>query len=186
MPNELVIYRRERSGIWQCRYKVADVWQRASTKQRDVKLAKQAARELMIEAEIRKRSNLPVVTRRFRDVAKLAIQRMENDTANKQGKVSYADYKRVLEDYLIPVLGSRNITNIDAAALDELDAKRIELLEKVPSHSTILKHNAALNRVFDEAVIRGFLTDANRPKLDAKGKIGDRRPAFDLDELRAV
>jgi len=27
MPNELVIYRRERSGIWQCRYKVADVWQ---------------------------------------------------------------------------------------------------------------------------------------------------------------
>jgi glycosyltransferase involved in cell wall biosynthesis len=64
LPNQLVIYRRERSGIWQCRYKVADVWQRASTKQRDQKLAKQAARELMIEAEISKRANLPVVTSR--------------------------------------------------------------------------------------------------------------------------
>ena len=186
MPNELVIYRRERSGIWQCRYKVAGIWQRASTKQRNLKLAKQAARELMIVAELRNRSNLPVVTRRFRDVAKLAIQRMDAETANKQGKVSYTDYKRVIEDYLIPILGNRSITNIDSSALDELDAKRIELMKKVPSQSTMLTHNTALNRVFDEAVIRGFLTEANRPKLDAKGKQSDRRPAFDLEELRAL
>jgi integrase len=186
MPNELVIYRRERSGVWQCRYKVAGIWQRASTKQRNLKLAKQAARELMIEAEIRHRSNLPVVTRRFRDVAKLAIQRMDAETANKQGKISYTDYKRVIEDYLIPILGNRSITNISSSALDELDAKRIELMKKVPSQSTMLTHNTALNRVFDEAVIRGFLTDANRPKLDAKGKQSDRRPAFDLEELRAL
>ena len=158
MPNELVLYSRERSGIWQCRYKVAGIWQRATTKQRDLTLAKQAARELMIEAEIRRRSNLPVVTRRFRDVAKLAVQRMNDEIANKQGKVSYVEYKRVINDYLIPVLGNRNITNIDAAALDELAVKRIELLEKVPSQSIILKHNAALNRVFDEAVMRGLLT----------------------------
>lgn len=186
MPNELVVYRRERSGIWQCRYKVAGVWQRASTKQRDLKLAKQAASELKIEAEIRLRSNLPVVTRRFRSVAQLAVQRMDAETANKQGKVSYKDYKRVIEDYLIPILGNRNITNIDGSALDEFEARRIELMEKVPSKSTILTHNAALNRVFDEAVIRGFLTEANRPKLDAKGKTSDRRPEFDLEELRAV
>jgi hypothetical protein len=31
--NELVVYRRERSSIWQCRYKVDGVWQRASTKE---------------------------------------------------------------------------------------------------------------------------------------------------------
>ncbi len=51
MQNELVIYRGERSGIWQCRYKVAGVWQRASAKQRDLKLATKAARERMIEVE---------------------------------------------------------------------------------------------------------------------------------------
>jgi integrase len=186
MNNELVLYRRERSAIWQCRLKVADIWQRASTKQRDLKLAKKAARELMIEAEIRKRSNLPVVTRRFRSVAQLAIQRMDTETANKQGKVSYNDYKRLIEDYLIPILGNRNITNIDSSALDDYEARRIQLMEKTPSKSTILKHNAALNRVFDEAVIRGFLTEANRPKLVAKGKQSDRRPAFELEELRAV
>jgi integrase len=92
----------------------------------------------------------------------------------------------LIEDYLIPILGNRNITNIDSSALDDYEARRIQLMEKTPSKSTILKHNAALNRVFDEAVIRGFLTEANRPKLVAKGKQSDRRPAFELEELRAV
>ena len=50
----------------------------------------------------------------------------------------------------------------------------------------MLTHNAALNRVFDEAVIRNFLTEANRPKLEAKGKASDRRPAFDMAEIRAL
>lgn len=186
MANELVVYRRERSSIWQCRFKVDGIWQRATTKERDLKKAKQIARELMIEAEIRKRSNLPVVTRRFRDVAKLAVQRMDDKLKNKEGKVSYKDYKRVIEDYLIPILGNRLITNIDSAALDHLDAERIKIMKKAPSNSTLLTHNAALNLVFDEAVIRNFLTEANRPKLEAKGRKSDRRPAFDLNEIRAV
>jgi integrase len=186
MPNELVVYRRERSSIWQCRFKVDGVWQRASTKERDLKLAKKKARELMIEAEIRKRSNIPVVTRRFRDVAKLTIKRLEDKIASNQSKVSYSDYKRIIEDYLIPALGRRLITSIDAAAIDHLDADRIVRMGREPSNSTLLSHNAALNLVFDEAVIRNFLTEANRPRLEAKGRKSDRRPAFDLNEIRAV
>jgi integrase len=186
LDRELIVYRRERSNIWQCRFKVDGIWQRASTKERDIKKAKSKANELRIEAEIRKRSNLPVITRKFRDVAKLAVERMEHEARGGMGKVSYADYIRVIEEYLIPALGKRSITNIDYTALDELDAKRIEQMGKAPSQSTMLTHNAALNRVFDEAVIRNFLADANRPKLEAKGKASDRRPAFDMAEIRAL
>ena len=186
LDRELIVYRRERSNIWQCRFKVDGIWQRASTKERDLKKAKTKANELRIEAEIRKRSNLPVITRKFRDVAKLAVERMEHEIRSGNGKVSYADYIRVIEEYLIPALGKRSITNIDYTALDELDAKRIEQMGKAPSQSTMLTHNAALNRVFDEAVIRNFLTEANRPKLEAKGKASDRRPAFDMTEIRAL
>lgn len=186
LDRELIVYRRERSNIWQCRFKVDGIWQRASTKERDLKKAKTKANELRIEAEIRKRSNLPVITRKFRDVAKLAVERMEHEIRSGNGKVSYADYIRVIEEYLIPALGKRSITNIDYTALDELDAKRIEQMGKAPSQSTMLTHNAALNRVFDEAVIRNFLTEANRPKLEAKGKVSDRRPAFDMAEIRAL
>lgn len=186
MHRELVVYRRARSSIWQCRFKVGSVWQKASTKERNLTKAKKAAKDLMVEAEIRLRSNLPVVTRRFRDIAKLAIKRMEDELANGSGKVIYNDYIRATNQYLIPALGKRSITNIDATALDELDTKRIEKLGKEPSKSTLLTHNAALNRVFDEAVIRGFLTEANRPKLDSKARTGDRRPAFSLKEVQAL
>lgn len=187
IPNALAVYQRERSGVWQCRYKVAGVWQRASTKEYNLKKAKERAKEILIEAEIRERSNLPVVTRRFRDVAKLAIERMEDETTAGHGKSIYKDYIGVINNYLIPALGKRVITNVDYSALDELDAYRIEKMGKAPSQSTLLTHNAALNRVFDEAVIRGLLTDANRPKLETKAGGGcDRRPAFELKELQAV
>jgi hypothetical protein len=115
LENELVVYRRERSSIWQCRFKVDGVWQRASTKERDLKKAHTAAKKLMITAEIRLHENLPVVTRRFRDIAKLAVQRMKVKLANKDGKVSYNDYIKVIEEFLIPILGSRLITNIGKA-----------------------------------------------------------------------
>jgi integrase len=186
IERELIVYRRERSGIWQCRFKVDDVWQRASTKQRDLKKAKSRAHEIRMEAEIRKRSNLPVITRNFRHVAKLAVERLEHEIAIGKGKRSYTDYIRVIGDYLIPILGKRSITSIDYQALEELNNKRVELMDKAPAHSTMLTHNAALNRIFDEAVIRGFLSEANRPKLEATGKKSERRAAFDLSELRAL
>lgn len=183
---ELVLYRRERSSVWQCRYKVDGVWQRATTKQRDLDKAKQRAFELKVEAEIRKRSNLPVVTRKFRDVARLAVQRLESDIAVGKGKRIYQDYIRVIDDYLIPILGRRNIDNIDLQALDDLNTQRAELMEKVPTQSTMLTHNAALNRVFDEAVIRGFLMEANRPKLESTGKKSERRASFSVLEIKAL
>jgi integrase len=183
---ELVLYKRERSSIWQCRYKVGGVWQRASTKERKLKDAKEIAKELRLTAEIRKRDNLPVITRKFRDVAKLAVQRMEQKLANGDGKVSFKDYIRIITDYLIPILGNRLITNIDQTALDHLEAERILMMGKPPSKSTLLSHNAALNIVFDEAVLRNFLTDLNRPKLEAKGKKSVRHPAFELKEVQAV
>jgi integrase len=186
MSNELVLYQREHSSIWQCRYKVEGVWQRATTKLRDLGKAKLKAKDLMMEAEIRRRSNLPFITRKFRHVAKLAIERMTTETAAGRGKVSFVDYERVINDYLIPYFGNHSITNVDYAALDEFGRWREEKMGKAPTQSTLMTQNAALNRVFDEGVARGFLTDANRPKLEAKGKASDRRPAFDLNEVHAM
>lgn len=170
LPRKLIVYRRSRSGSWQCRFKVDGIWQRASTKEGDLAKAKDAAHRLLIAAEVRKEQNLPVVTRRFRDVANLAIERMEHELKSGQGKVSFNDYIRVIREYLIPILGKRNITSIDVSVLDELDAQRIVMMGKEPTKSTVLTHNSALNRVFDEAQMRGFLTEANRPKLESKGK----------------
>lgn len=186
LDRKLVLYRRENSGSWQCRYKVDGKWQRTTTKETEIKKAGAVAQELLIAAEIRKRDNLPVITRRFKDIAKLAIKRMEDELAAHNGKAIYSDYIAAITNYFIPILGKRLITNIDHAALEEVDAERAELMGKAPAQSTLLNHNAALNRVFEEAVIRGFLTDTNRIKLTAKGKTSNRRAAFTLKETKAL
>lgn len=186
LERELIIYQRERSGVWQCRYKVDNKWLRATTKERDLAKAKVKAKDLMIRGEIRRQENLPVVTRKFRDIGKLAVARMEQEIKGGSGKASYKDYTQVINDYLIPCLSNYSITNIDYAALNRLDAWRIEKMGKMPTQSTMMTHNAALNRVFDEAVLRGFLTDVNRPKLESKGRKSTRRAAFDMEEVRAM
>jgi hypothetical protein len=88
MANELVLYQREHSNVWQCRYKVDGIWQRTTTKLRDLGKARAKAKDLMMEAEIRRRSNLPFITRKFRHVAKLAIDRMGLPAFAKLGSCS--------------------------------------------------------------------------------------------------
>ena len=62
IERELILYRRERSAIWQCRYKIDGQWLRETTKERDLAKAKKKAHEIRMKAEIRKSENLPVVT----------------------------------------------------------------------------------------------------------------------------
>ena len=65
LERQLIIYRRSHSGAWQCRYKCDGKWQRGTTKETDLKKAIDRAKRLLIEAEIRKEKNLPVITRRL-------------------------------------------------------------------------------------------------------------------------
>ena len=182
----LTLYQREHSQVWQCRYKVANKWLRATTKETKFDLAVNKAKELLIEAEIRHRSGIPVVTKRFKDIAELAIDRMERDLKAGMGKVIYKDYIRIIREHFIPSLGQRLITNIDYDALEQYYRDREERYGVAISNTHRKTQNAAFNRVFDEAIVRGYLTESNRPKLDGKTKVGERRPAFELHELKAL
>jgi len=186
LDRQLIIYKRERSNVWQCRFQVDGKWQRTSTDQTDKDKAVAAAHEILIKANVRKEMNVSPITRTFRDIAKLAVKRMDDELEAGQGKVSYKDYKLAIDNYLIPALGKYYIDNIDIKALDKLDDYRIKSMGKTPKRSTIVTHNAALNRIFDEAIIRGFMVESNRPKLEAKGKKGERRVEFSLKEIAAL
>lgn len=193
LARELILYRRERSDVWQCRYKVDGKWQRITTNERNEAKARVKAKDLMVEAEIRRRANIPAITRYFRDMARFAIERMNTTLANDKasgsvtrGSATYKDYIDVINNYLVPCLGKLIIANIDVAALTKLETFRNTKMGKIPTRSTLLTHNAALNRVFDEAEDRGFLTKATRPKLEVKGAKSERRPAFTLEEIHAL
>jgi integrase len=56
---ELVVYRRERSRVWQCKFKLyTNAWYRVSTFKTDLEYAKQRAGELYDEARYREKLGL--------------------------------------------------------------------------------------------------------------------------------
>ncbi len=189
LERELIVYRRERSDIWQCRYKVDGRWIRRTTKEYELEKAKLKADRLRIEDEIRAEKKLPLITRRFKDVALITLDEIEKelkqlglDTTSRK----YKDYYTVITNYLNPILGKRYINKIDYDALDELRMKREELMGKAPTHSTLLTHNAVLNRVFKQASIMGYITAESIPQLDLKGKKTVRRPSFSYKEVQTL
>ncbi len=89
LPRKLIVYQRAQSAAWQCRYKIGNRWYAVSTKESDLNAAKERAQKLLIEAEIRSAADIPVVTKRFRDVAKLTLQTM--DVEESRGKVPVSE-----------------------------------------------------------------------------------------------
>ena len=77
LERELIVYLRERSDVWQCRYKVDGRWIRRTTNEHDLDKAKLKADRLRIEDEIRAEKKLPFITRRLKDVALITLGEIE-------------------------------------------------------------------------------------------------------------
>ena len=95
-----------------------------STKTLDLETAREAALRLYYETDARIQNKLPATTRKFADVAKHAINRMETEIREGIGKQSYKDYTQALNKWLIPYFGKTDIAKIDLAAVTRFDAWR--------------------------------------------------------------
>ena len=62
----VVLYKRERSSVWQMRFKLYDQrWHRATTRHRDLGYARRAAGEIYDRARFKEELGIPQTTRRF-------------------------------------------------------------------------------------------------------------------------
>jgi len=186
IDRKLIVYQRERSAIWQCRFNVDGRWQRTTTGTSNLTEAKAKAHDILVEANTLKKLNVAPITRRFKDIANAVIKKLKEEMASGNGKAIYKDYISAIDKYLIPTLGKYTVNNIDYKALELLDKARIKKMGKQPTRSTLLTHNAAMKLVFDEAIYKGYMVELNRPKLVAKGKTSERRAAFSSTETRAL
>ena len=157
-----------------------------TTKTDDLEAAKEAALRLYYEVDARIQNKLPATTRKFKDVARHAIHRMEAELEQGAGKQAYKDYIQVLNKWLIPYFGGTDIAKLDLAAITAFDAWRTEQNGKVPAQSTINNHNAALNRVLDEAELNGWIVKSLRPTLLNKGVKTESRGSFTVEEYRTI
>lgn len=99
-PNKLTLYKRPRSPLWQCRYKLHNgEWYRQSTGTDDQAEAEDTTFKLYYGAGEREKSNLPKNTRKFGNLARYAVTCMTEEIGSGGGKVVYKDYIRVINNY---------------------------------------------------------------------------------------
>lgn len=110
----VVLYKRERSDVWQVRFKLFDQkWHRATTKHRDLQFAKRVAGDIYDRAKFKEEVGIPLSTKRFGAVAEECLKRLDEEIAAGLRPMTNKDYQRVIRNYLIPYFGKHHITNID-------------------------------------------------------------------------
>ena len=92
------------------------------------------------------------MTKKFSDVANLAIADMRKQLDAGLGRKVFADYIVCIERYLIPFFGAHFVTSIDYDKIQAFYEWCREKIGREPKVSTLNTHNSAMNRVFDEAV----------------------------------
>lgn len=94
------------------RYKADGKWIRTSTKEAKLEDAKQAAVKLVTNAWFRVDNNLPVVNKRFKHVANLAIKRMEELLANGLAKLPIVITFKQSTITLFPILHNTTLIRL--------------------------------------------------------------------------
>jgi len=212
LEKKATLFKRSLTPHWHVRFKAHGKWHRVTTKTDDLKEAKDIAVKIVTKAWHRQEDNLPIISKRFKNVANLAIRRMQDADSAKQGKATYKTYIQVLNRYLIPFFGNYNIDNITQALMNDFNKWRVikmntkdddkknkdnprkkvvkEVLDpskmKMPSASVINNHNSAMNRVFDEALERGYMTKLQIPFLRNDGVKAEKRPTITVDEYTTL
>ncbi len=184
---EVVLYKRGDSTRWQARFKLKDLkWHRVATKHHNIQYAAQVACEAYDRARFLFEEKIPISSKRFDVVAKLASEEMEQLIASGNGKSVYNDYITVIKNYLIPFFGNYHLNTIGYDELQKFNTWRLAKMKHPPVLSTVTTHNSALNRVFQLALERGWIAQTQIPKLKNNGKKGTAREAFSLSEYKSL
>lgn len=182
-----VLYLRRRSSRWQASLRrTTGDWFTLSTGTQDLEEAKCIAEAKFDEMCQDQKDGGTGRIKTFKDVAQQTIQELQAELDAGTGKSVYSHYILAINKYLIPCLGQVIIQKIDYGQLLRLDQYRTHKLGRIPNHSTISTHNAALNRIFETALIRGYMSFQQIPKFHNKGAKPKSRPYFNEEEFKII
>lgn len=184
----VVLYKRDRSQIWQVRFKLFDLkWHCFTTKHRDLEYARRVATTMYDRARFSEELGLPLRTKSFGIVAHACLKQLDLEIEQGIKPRSCEDYKRVIQKYLIPFFGKYNLTNIDVSVVRQYELWRNEQMRTVPKASTLMTHASAYSRVIDLAVERGWLSASMpTPRLSRRGVKSVARPGFTAAEVERL
>jgi len=182
---EVVIYKRPRSAIWQCRFKQQNnTWVRISTKKSSLENAIQAACLIYDEARFRQKLGLTIKARSFNQIAKTTIEELKKQLDAGTGKVVYKTYITCIEKYFLPYFADTQLESITHSDVSAFEIWRNRQIIKTPKASTLNNFASAWNRLIQTAMNMGWISEQLAlPKLSTIGQKSKPRPAFSREEI---
>jgi integrase len=182
---ELVLYRRTRSSIWQCRFKLADGhWHRSTTHCYALETAVASATNLYDETRYRLKLGLAHRAHSFAHLAHATLDELRTQLDAGIGKSVYNSYITCIERYFLPYFGERQLEHLTHTDVIEFEAWRNRQMGKRPKASTLNNFSSAWARLCSVAVARGWTSERVAiPKLSTLGLKSNPRPAFNRAEI---
>ena len=84
-------------------------WIRKALTTEDLQEAQIKAERMWMKATFDHEDGRPIVSRKFKAVAKVVMQAMEDDLKEAAGQISFKDYIPAIRNYLIPFFGAYNV-----------------------------------------------------------------------------
>ena len=185
---EVVLYRRSRSLLYQCRYKLADgTWYRQSTRKASIEHAVAVACDLYDEARYRQRLGLAHQTHTFAQIAAVTLVELRVKIDASTGRTAYSDYVGCIEKYFLPYFKDKRLEELTHTDIVEFEMWRDRQMRRKPKASTLTNFASAWNKLLAVAVERGYISErVPVPKLTTKGEKGKTRPAFSEEEINTL
>ena len=185
---DVVLYRRSRSLLYQCRYRLADgTWHRVSTRKASVEHAVAVACDLYDEARYRQRLGLAHQAHSVAQIAAICCADLRQQIDAKGKKTALNDYVSIIERYFVPYFGDKQLELLTHKDVREFELWRDRQLVRKPKTSTLNNFTSAWSRVIATAVERGYVSErVSVPKLTSRGEKGKTRPAFSREEIDAL
>lgn len=182
---EVIVYRRNASPLYQCRYKLANgKWHKVSTRKASVENAVSVACLLYDEARFRQRLGLAHTAQTFAHITDetLAELRQQIDIKGTQG--AFDSYVTCIEKYFLPYFNDRCLEELTNKEIVEFEVWRNRQMNKKPKASTLNNFASAWNRLIKTAIDRGYLSEnAKISRLPTQGEKSNPRPAFSRSEI---
>jgi integrase len=185
---ELAVYRRSRSLLYQCRYKLADgTWVRQTTGKAALEHAIARACDIYDEARYRQRLGLAHRTHSVAQIAAVCCAALRQQIDAKGKKTALNDYVSIIERYFVPYFGERQLETLTHTDVREFELWRDRQMTRKPKTSTLNNFTSAWSRLVATAVEQGYISErVPVPKLTSKGQKGKTRPAFSKEEVEQL
>ena len=184
------IYRRERSGRWQCSTFLHDKNHRVSTGTESLSLAKEFAEDWFFNLRLDSKEGRLKNEKSFKDAAEQYKKEFEIVTGGTRNR-QYVDgnYRRI-KNYLVPFFGELGLSEVTSGKIQEYRILRQTPhpeTGKIPAANTLHQEIVTLRQVLKTAVRHGWST--HLPDMSAPYKSGNKvshRAWFSPDEYKRL